>query len=313
MTAKLSERSVVLIKNESSYGQDPTPTAAANAIPVMEKAFVEFDPEVIERKHAFPARGKVKPLVGKKSAKLSFKVEYFGSGTATTPPRIGDLWEGCGFGETIGGSDVSYSPVSTSMKSNTIYSYIDGLLYKILGVVGNMKISGKVGRPVEFTFDMVGLYQDDADSAIVVPTFESNFKTPPQLLSVVFTLDSITTFVLREFNIDMGIPIINREDMAGAHGYAGFMVGKQNPTGSLIIEGPTKATYDFLAKFEAATEVAASIVIGTSAGNILTITLPAISFTNVKPNDADGLVVFELPISLNLNSGNGSEITLKHT
>lgn len=311
--AKLIERQVLLIKNEGTYGQDPTPTAAANAIPVMDKPKIEFDPETIERKHPFPARGKVKPLAGKKSAKINFKVEYCGSGVATTPPRIGDVFEACGFGETVGGSDVSYSPVSTAMKSNTIYSYLDGLLYKILGAVGNMKITGKVGAPVEFEFDMVGLYQDDADSAIVVPTFESNYKAPPQLLSVVFTLDSLTTFVLREFNIDMGIPIISRPDMSQAHGYAGFMVGKQNPTGSLIIEAPTKATYDFLAKFEAATEIAASIVVGTAAGNILTITLPAINFTNVKINDADGLAVFELPISLNLNSGNGFEITLKHT
>lgn len=310
--AKLIERQVVLIKNESAYGSDPTPTAAANAISVIEPK-IELDPEKIERKHALPSRGKIKPLTGKKATKVSFKVEYCGSGTATTPPRIGDLLEGCGFSESIGGSDVSYSPGQTSLKSNTIYSYIDGLLYKVLGAVGNFKIAGKAGKPVEFNFDMMGLYQDDADAAIVVPTFESNYKSPAQLMGISFTLDSVTTFVLREFNIDMGISIIKREDMQGVDGYAGFMVGKQNPTGSLIIEGTPKATYDFLSKFEAATEVVATLVIGSVAGNKLTITLPSISYTDMKINDADGLAVFELPISLNLNSGNGSEITLKHT
>ncbi|MEI8350094.1 MAG: phage tail tube protein [Candidatus Omnitrophota bacterium] len=308
---KLAERQVILVKNESNYGQDPTPTASANAIPVVEKPKIEFDPEAIERKHPFHSMSKLKPLIGKKYSKISFKVEYFGSGTAITPPRIGDLWEGCGFSEAIGGSDVTYTPASASLKSNTIYSYIDGALYKILGAVGNMKISGKVGTPVYFDFEKAGLYQDDSDSAIITPTFESNFKSPPLALSAVFTLDSITTFVLREFNIDMGIPIIKREDMSAAHGYAGFYTGKRNPTGNIIIEAPTKATYDFLEKFENATEVAASLVIGATAGNKLTITLPTLSFTNVGIEEADGLVVLNIPISINMNTGN-DEISLKH-
>jgi hypothetical protein len=311
--AKLIDRQVLLAKNETIYGSDPTPTAAANAIPIVEKAKIEFDPEMLERKHPLPSRGRPKPLTGARATKLSYKVELFGSGVATTPPRIGDHFEACGFGETIGASDVSYSPVSVGAKSNTKYVYIDGLLYKVFGAVGNVKISGKAGKPVECDFDMMGLYQNNSDVTIVAPTFESNYKIPPQMLSAVFTLDSITTFGLREFNIDMGIPIIKRLDGTGATGYAGFLSGKQNPTGSIIIEGPAKATYDFLDKFEKATEVAASLVIGATAGNIWTITIPQLSFTNVKVNDADGLVVFELPISLNIASPSGSEITLKHT
>jgi len=309
---KLIERQVLLVKNEVSYGQDSVPTAAANAIPVVEKPKIEFDAEVIERKHPFHSMSKLKPIVGKKYTKLGFKVEYCGSGTATTAPRIGDLWEGCGFSEAVGASDVTYTPASASLKSNSIYSYIDGALYKILGSVGNMKISGKAGTPVYFDFEVSGLYQDDSDASIVTPTFESNFKNPPQALSAVFTLDSVTTFVLREFNIDMGIPIIKREDMSAAHGYAGFYCGKRNPTGNIIIEAPTKATYDFLDKFETATEIAASLVIGATAGNILTITLPKITFTNVGIEEADGLVVVNIPISINMNTGN-DEIALKHS
>lgn len=310
--SKLSERSVLLAKVESSYGQDIVPTAAANAIAIKEKAFVEFDPEILERKHPLAQRGRIKPLTGKRFAKISFKVDYNGSGTATTAPRIGTLFQACGFGETVGGSDVTYQPVATGMKSLSLYSYIDGLLYKILGAVGNMKISGKSGAPVECAFDLSGVYQDDADSAIVSPTFESNYKTPPQLLSVTFTLDSITTFNLREFNIDLGIPIINREDMVAATGYAGFLVGKQNPTGNLIIEAQAKSVYDFLDKFENATEVQATIVIGSVAGNKFTITIPALTYTNVKVSDQDGLVVLDIPISINMNSANGYDISLKH-
>ena len=73
--AKLIERSVLLAKNELIYATDPVPTAAADAIPVSEKAVIEFDPAIIERKHPFPSRGKIKPLTGKRYAKISFNFE----------------------------------------------------------------------------------------------------------------------------------------------------------------------------------------------------------------------------------------------
>ena len=309
--SKLLERLVMLVKNESTYGEDASPAAASNAIPITEATKPEIDPQLIERGHPFRSLSKIKPLVGAKLTKTSFRMEYFGSGTAITPPRIGDLWEGCGFAETIGGADVTYKPASESLKSNTIYQYLDGLLYKIFGAVGNFKIGGKAGEPVYCDFDMVGLYQDDADSAIIWPTFESNYKSPPQMLSVTFTLDSEVDFVLREFNVDMGIPIINRPSAAAAHGYAGFMCGKRNPTGNIIIEAESKATYDFLAKFEAATEVAATISIGSVAGNKLEISIPALTYTNIGIDNADGLMILDIPISLNLSSAN-DEISLKH-
>ncbi len=309
---KLFERQILLVKNEASYGVDSSPTPAANAIPIVESSKQEIDPQLLERGHPLNTLSKLKPLVGARMAKMSFRVEYFGSGAVDTPPRIGDLWEGCGLAETINAtSNVTYDPASESLKSNSIYHYLDGLLYKLLGAVGNMKISGKAGEPVYFDFDKVGIYQDDADSAIVTPTFESNWKTPPQLLSVSFTLDSITTFVLREFNIDMGIPILNRLDMQAATGYAGFQVGKRNPSGNIIVEGVPKATYDFLTKFKNASEVACTITIGSVAGNKLEITIPKLTYTNVGIEGADGIAVFNIPVSLNLDSGD-DEIKLKH-
>lgn len=310
--AKLFERQVLLVKNEASYGVDSTPTPALNAIPIVEASKQEIDPQILERGHPLNTLSKLKPLIGARLCKISFRVEYFGSGVVDTPPRIGDLFEGCGFQETINATlNVIYNPASENLKSNSIYHYLDGLLYKLLGAVGNMKISGKAGEPVYFDFDKVGIYQDNADSAIVTPTFESNWKTPPQALSVSFTLDSIATFVLREFNIDMGIPVLNRPDMKAETGYAGFQVGKRNPSGNIILEGVPKATYDFLTKFKSASEVSCTISIGSVAGNKLEISIPKITYTNVGIESADGIVVFNVPISLNLNTGD-DEVSLKH-
>jgi len=311
--SKQFERQVILVKNETEYGSDPTPTPADNAISVAESSKPEFDPQVIEQGNPMPSLSKLKPLIGAKATKIALKAAFYGSGSKDTAPRIGDLIEGCGFKETVNAeSNVEYEPASEDLKSNTIYQYLSGAIYKILGAVGNLKISGKYGEPAYFDFDIIGLYQDDADLAVAAPTFESNYKSPPQCLSASFTLDSIDTFKLREFNIDMGIPVINGPDMAQAHGYAGFTVGKRNPSGNIIIEAVTKATYDFLAKFEAATEVAAVLNIGSVEGNKLGISIPNLSYTNVGIESGDGITLFNIPISLNLGSGD-DEIKITHS
>jgi len=311
MGKKRFEREVLLAKEETTEGVDSIPTAALNSIPIMEPAPPEFDPRVIERGHPLSSLSRLKPLVGARATKMAFKSEFYGSGTNDVPPRNGDLIEACGFGEQVNtGVSVVYTPGSANLKTVTLYNYFDGLLYKALGVVGSMKISGKTGEPVVFEYEMLGLYQDDADQAIVTPAFGPNHSSPPQALSITFTLDAITTFLLREFNIDMGTQIIARESMGAEGGFAGFMTGKRNPTGNIIIEMESKATYDFLTKWKDSQQVAATIALNGAAGNDLEIGLN-LSYTNITIEDADGLAVLNIPIALSKVSDAGDdELTL---
>jgi hypothetical protein len=311
MGKKRFEREVLLAKEEASEGVDAVPTASANAIPIMEPAPPEFDPKIIERGHPLSSLSRLKPLVGARATKMAFKTEFFGSGAVDTAPRLGDLIEACGFDEAVNvGTSVVYTPGSANLKTATLYNYLDGLLYKSLGAVGNMKIGSKTGEPVIFEFDTLGIYQDDADQAIVTPDFGANHNSPPQALSITFTLDAITTFLLREFNIDMGSQIIPRESMTAQTGFAGFAVGKRNPTGNIIIEMESKATYDFLAKWKASQQVAALIQLNGVAGNNLEIGLN-LSYTNIAIEDADGLAVLNIPIALSKVSNAGNdEITI---
>ncbi len=314
MGKKLPDRNVVLLKEEATEGVDPTPTASANAIAIMEPVVPEYDANIIERVNPLDGLSGLSPLIGEHSTKFSISTPFYGGGAVDTPPRIGDLLEACGFLETINAStSVVYTPASSSLKTGFEYIYVDGLLYKVAGSVGNLKIAGKLGEPVIFSSDMQGVYQADADSSIVTPQFGSNFNSQPQSMGITFSLDSVTTFLLREFNIDMGQPIIKRTDMKAATGVAGFMLGKRKPTGNLIIEAESKATYDFLAKWKANTQVAASIVIGSTTGNKLTIALN-LNYTNIQIEDGDGTLVLNIPIALGKATDAGNdEITLTCT
>ncbi len=311
MGKKRFEREVLLTKEESSEGVDASPDANNNSIAIMESSPPEFDPRIIERGNPLSSLSRLKPLVGARSTKMNFKAEYYGSGAVDTAPRLGDLIEACGFSETINaGTSVVYQQASANLKTDTLYNYLDGLLYKMFGSVGNMKISGKTGEPIVFEFEMMGLYQDDADQAIVVPDFGTNHSSPPQALSISFTLDSITTFLLREFNIDMGNAVIARESMGAETGFAGFTLGKRNPTGNIIIEMESKATYDFLSKLESSTQVTATIQANGQAGNDIDIALN-LSYTNIGIEEADGLAVLNIPIALSRVSDAGDdEITI---
>jgi len=314
MGEKRYERQCILVKEESSRGVDSSPTGALNSIPYIEPISPEYDVQDIERNNPLNSLSPINGLVGKKSIKLGFKSAFYGSGSLGVAPRIGDVLEMCGFGETVNAStNVIYAPISSNFKTATVKQYLDGLLHVALGAVGNLKVSGKVGEPIYFETNLQGLYQDDADSAIVTPAYGSNFNTPPQFLGVTFSFDSVTTFILREFNIDMGQEIIPRESAAEEHGFANFMLGKRKPTGNIIIELESKATYDFMAKMEAGTKLSASIQTAINSGNELKID---INFTIGVPKieNAGGLAILNIPIKLCRSTDAGDdEITFTVT
>ena len=314
MGKKRYEKQVLLIKEEATEGVDPTPSAAANSIPYFETIVPEVDGQEIDRGNPLDSLSSVKGLMGSISTKLGFKSAFYGGGAVDTPSRIGDVLEMCGFLETINAAtSVVYTPASENLKTATIYQYFDGLLYKALGCVGALKVGGKVGEPIFFEAAAQGLYQDDADSALVVPQYGSNFNTPPQMKGVTFTLDSIGTFILHEFNIDMGQEIIPRPDAKEANGLAGFMLGKRKPSGNIIIELESKATYDFMAKMEAATKLAANITTAAVAGNTLAIDFNC-TIGVPKIENAGGLAILNIPVKLCRSADAGNdEITFTCT
>jgi hypothetical protein len=310
---KYFQRQVLLIRKETTYGSDIIPTAAAYSIPIINATKPVIDPGLIERGHALHTLSSSKPLVGARYAKIPLRIELFGSGTKDTPPRIAAALQACGFTETIhAGSDVSYQPASSSLGSASIYEYIDGLLYKILGVVGNFKFGFKNGEPIYLDFDMQGLHLADSDASIVTPTYETNWKTPIQALSVSLGFFALTDFVVREFNFDMGVSIINRGDCLSATGYKGFMCGKRKPKGNLIIELPLHSKYDFMTALEGNTETAVDITVGSTTGNKYDIDMPKVNITNYEIDEADnGLAIVNIPFSINLNSAD-DEVVIKH-
>lgn len=305
----LTGKRILLAKEESTYGTDPTPVVASNAIDA-EKIEISYEGDVLERN---PVRGYLSPVapagIGKRSVKLSFDVELKGSGSAGTAAKLGDLLEACGFAETVSaGSAVSYAPSSGAIKSITLYLYDlqdsgSCVLHKVKGARGTMQLNAAAGQIAKFSFTFNGLYELPTDAAAPsAPTYEST--KPPVVESAQVTLNGVSSLVVSEVSLDMQNNIVSSDDVNAATGISKFALTGRKPTGKIAPEAVLLATYDFWTDWKNAAERAASLVIGATAGNIITISMPKLTIDSIAGGDRNGILTRDLPFRASASAGN---------
>lgn len=94
-------KKTLLAKIESTYGTDPTPTGAANAILTKNLQIQLMQGNTVNRDVDRPTLGNDLTYHVAPYTKLSFDVELAGSGTAGTAPAYAPLLKACGFAETV--------------------------------------------------------------------------------------------------------------------------------------------------------------------------------------------------------------------
>jgi len=307
----LSKKTVVLAKIESTYGTDPTPTGADNAIEAYEPA-VTINPDMKER---YPGRDDISrypELRGKTAVEVKFSTVLRGSGAAGTAPKTGPLFRACGMGETvISSTSVTYKPVSSSFESCTIYVYIDGILHVVTGCIGDFEIDLTAGEMGKVNWTFKGLYALPTDQAIVTPTFET---TTPVIVKGTTTTFGSYSAIIEKLMVKIGNVVAERPDFNQTDGIKGYAVTSRNPEGSLTVEAVLRAesNADFLSYFDARTLKALSMALGATAGNIVTITADKCYLRAPAHGDRDGVRTFELPFQCVRNSGN-DEISIALT
>jgi hypothetical protein len=308
---------VLLAKEESAYGQDPTPTVADNAIEAK-NIKVSYQGDLLQRDNVRSNISPVSPVLGKRWVEVTFEAELKGSGTAGTAGKLGDLLEACSMAETVstgGSSSVVYKPTSSSQKSITIYVYDNdagsAVLHKITGAVGTFTLKLTAGQFGVLSFTFKGLYNLPTDQALPsAPTYESTL--PPIVESANFTLNSDTDLVLQELSLDLANEIAVRDDISASTGIKAFQIANRNPKGNFNPEAMLLASYDFWSDWVASTQRALSVVIGATAGNIITITAPKVTIDSLADGERERVLTKEIPFSLGQNAGN-DEISIKFT
>ena len=285
----LEEILLMLVKEESVYGNDPTPTAADNAILVSNVSFKEVV-SAAERPGQSVSLSPVASKLGSVHVEISFQTEMKGSGTKGTAPRIGDLFEACGRTEgAVAGSSVSYMPTSSTVKSVTIYLYKDGRLHKITGARGSAKIILAANKPAMVEFSMKGLYTAPTDTAIPAGT-DYEDTAAPVCKGGTLSLNSVTTLAVEQTEIDFGNEVSVRQSKIATNGIAGVEITSRKPAISLNPESVTVATLDLRALM-LTTPVAYSEVVGSVAGNIITVAATKVNLEAPEYGDRDGITI----------------------
>lgn len=285
---------VILAKVETTPGMDAVPTGASNALLVSSMSITPLDAQNINRDLVRGWFGGSEQLVGPNSVKCSFTVELAGSGTANTPPAWSALLQACGFAEAVltTPNRVEFTPVSTALKTVTIYYHDDGVLHKLLGAMGNVKISAKVGERPTMTFDFTGLDGGVTAVANATPTLTA-WRTPVPMIKAnvvditlgcsyaTGALSGGTVYPSTGLELDCGnqvafTPLLNVEEVD---------ITQRDVTGSIQLELTAAQEVSMMATVKANTTQGLGLTIGTTAGNKIILFSPNVQL--ISPSKAD--------------------------
>lgn len=308
----LKNKSAVLIKTESTYGTDPTPTTSANAIVAFD---LELTPEIdsLERRDVGLTLSRLKELGGKARAKLKFTTELKGSGTAGTAADDSALWKACGMAVTnVPATSDTYAFTSSTATtySLTAYVYQDGLRQVVTGAVGNWEINLTAGEIPKVTWELMGLYAAETDTTFI--TGQTVDSTVPKVCkNLTCTLGSYAV-TAESLTLKSNNTIAERPSLSSTYGIAGFQITDRNPEGSITPEAVLLATKDYVTAWGADTVQALSAVLSVAAGNIVTITASQCRIRGMNFADRDGILTREIPFQLGRSSAD-DEISIAFT
>jgi hypothetical protein len=241
-------------------------------------------------------------LSGQRSAKISFTMEMAGSGNKGVAPSWGPFMKGCGFNETISANNsVTYTPLTNNMtNSMTLATYQDGVIKRMWGARGNVKITIEAGKPGLLDFAFEGCDWELVDGALLAPTYPT--IVPPVFMNSSLTVDSYAA-ILAKVELDVANTLQKRESINSVSGFLSTLITGRNPKGSMDPELVTKATYDFYGKMQTPGTLGSLTMSANGAtGNIVTITCPKVRYVNITDQDRGGLRTLGLDFAPCVNS-----------
>lgn len=261
---------VVLAAVEATKGVDAAPTGA-NAIRVTNRPWPKVDGKPIDRAVVKQTLGNLPHLMNPNaSVQVEITCELKGSGTAGTAPEYDPLLQACRLVRTAGAGSVAYNPSSAaaSERSATVYIYADGLLWKLVGAVGDAKLNAQIGQVPTITFTLSAPYAAPAASAL--PTGLVYDATAPEVVS------SAATFTVAGGAVNAGsfdLSLGNNVEELTQVGRHEFVVTNRAPeiTTNRRSVG-TAAEWNALMN---AMDAAIHFQNGATAGNTVTIDAPA--------------------------------------
>ena len=308
---KLTRKRTLLVKTESSYGTDPTPTGGSNAILVRNLNIEPVQSDEVSRDLIRGYLGNYETLLSNTRVNVSCDVEMVGSGAAGTEPAYAPLLKACGLAvTTVSSTSNTYAPVSASFGSVTIYTNIDGVRHKVTGCRGTFSINCELNQIPVISFSMTGIYNAPTDQAAPSCTYNATspllFKTGNTSAFSIFGYSG----ALQSWNFDINNETVVRQLVGGTQE---VMITDRKPSGSATVEAVALSAHNFFTDATGSSTGTNTFLHGTTAGNKVTISCPQTDLGQPTYEDSEGVQMLSLPFSAVPTTAGNNEISIAYT
>jgi hypothetical protein len=290
MTEAIDKKRAILAKIEGTYGTDSTPTGASNAVLAR---IAGWRPQAVNYAArddiAIPALGRFSSKTAYQWAEIDLEVEVSGAAAAGTAPPYGPLLRACGLSETVSpGVSVTYAPISASHESASLYANIDGMQQKLLGLRANVALVFRNEEIPFYRLHGMALYALPTDTALPTLTLTPH-QAPKPVNRSNTTAASLHgySFGLQELEIDLGNELQYLSLPGG--GTNKVLIVNRKPSGRVTMEHPTIAQKDYHSIVTSGATGALSVVHGTVAGAIHTLTANQVRLTDPQVGALKGV------------------------
>lgn len=302
------QNTVILFKAETTSGTDAAPTNTADAVQIrVSNMSSKIEQRMADRDVLVGGFAAVDKLPYARRGTISFSVDLQASGSLGVAPQWGDMLLCCGFSEAVTATTrVDYTPASASLKTGTIWAYLNGRLEKFNYCAGTVKISLEVGKVPTLDFTFTGLVSSSAASAPPAPTLTAwirpeavgpTFTTALSAGAVTYSSGAITGGTLynfKSFNIDMANDVQDLE-LVTAESVA---IQGRDPKADIVADFGATQHAAWQADMHAGTSRAFGLVHGSTGTKKVGIYVPVGVITDVSDEVNGNVMLDKMSITL---------------
>jgi hypothetical protein len=301
----------MLFKLETTVGTDPVPTAAANGV-LSQNLQITILGDKLERAvdRAFFAANPF--VLINRRIEVEFDFDPLGNSVVGTSAPISPIMQACGHSETLVASTSStFAPVSTALKSATIYFYWYDNLININECRGSVSFDSTINQWDKAHAKFTGLFATPTTSSYSVPVLTSwRDGAVPAVTqaTMLLTINSVTVNA-KMFTFDENAEIQIEEGSE----FRDILLTNRAPGGTVRFFFPGTAVFDLFALASAHTRVPIACTIDGGASLKRVTTVPNAQFEFPKFVNVDGTVCLEASYTANPSTAGNDEYSMAFT
>ena len=328
--ALLSRFRALIAKVEASYGVDPAPTAAADAVETVGLEVTPLDADWLTLEQDRANLGARAQVAGARRARAKFGAYLAAAGTGDEAPAWGALLRGCGFAQAVTAGTgagqrntnallqayygkCDFSPVSAAFESIWLDAFLDRNQHALRGARGTVSLRVDAGALPTLDFEFTGLFVD-AETAAARPALDLADWQAPRTVTFAATPTAQLhgeDVVLNKLTISCN----NRIEHVDDPGAERVALIDRDVGGSCSIEMPLQSTFDWWARARDGTTGALRVVHGRDgaadadygAGAIVEINAPKAQLVNPRVGESQGRHMLDFDLRLLPNAATAND------